>query len=525
MSAAIVIPVHNRRETTLRCLRNLRDGSLAPDFIIIVVDDGSSDGTAMAIRAEFPEATLVSGDGELYWTGAIVRGMERAIASGVSHLFWLNDDCLPEPGALEKMLEFLRTNPKSICGASCYVHDLNRSVETGFLRRKPLKAVGGLTEAEGVCGYCVGMPVTLCREIGLPDAERMPHYAADVIYTMLAHQQGYRVVLLDAAKVRLLDEKTPPTFTERARAWHGGTPDFVRSTFFMRKSPFFLKGQYWYHRYKYGFLLGSLFFLMKVFAWSWKTATCVSRASAPVAAGNFVHEPTSSKADSFMSIPDQLKRFPVVEATYKVLCNFGRLNLPEILPETLVTLEEDLLIPMAAPFSADLDAPSADLFFLLSLARTLGARRILEVGTFRARTTCALKLNCPDATVVSYDIARIDSPYRQRLETQPGIDLRLGSFSEAGTRLIAEAKFDLIFVDGSHTYDDALADSRLALQLIHPNGFIVWHDYRLNIPVTHRIRVPEALDHFAQETERRIYHVLGTTCAVHGPAFAPPAGR
>ncbi len=226
-----------------------------------------------------------------------------------------------------------------------------------------------------------------------------------------------------------------------------------------------------------------------------------------------------------MFIPDKLKRFPVIEATYKVLCNFGRLNLPEIQPESLTTLDEDLLVPMAPPFSADLDAPSADLFFLLSLARTLKPRRILEIGTFRARTTCALKLNCPEATVVSYDIAKIDSPYRQRLQDKVGVDLRLGSFSEAGQTLLAEEKFDLIFVDGSHTYDDALADSRLSVQLVQPTGFIVWHDYRPNIPVTHRIRVPEALDHFVQETQRHLYHVLGTTCAVHGPSFAAPAGR
>jgi hypothetical protein len=147
-------------------------------------------------------------------------------------------------------------------------------------------------------------------------------------------------------------------------------------------------------------------------------------------------------------IPDSLKRFPIIEATYNVLCNSGRLNLPAIPPERVVDLCEDVVIPMAAPLSADLDAPSADLFFLLSLARTRKPARILEIGTFRARTTCALKLNCPGATVVSYDIAAIESPYRSRILQQPGVDLRLGSFADAGPTLLAEEKYDLIFVDG-----------------------------------------------------------------------------
>jgi predicted O-methyltransferase YrrM len=224
-------------------------------------------------------------------------------------------------------------------------------------------------------------------------------------------------------------------------------------------------------------------------------------------------------------IPDSLKRFPIIEAVYNVLCNFGRLNLPSIAPERLVTNYGDIVIPMAAPLSAGLDAPAADLFFLLSLARTAMPRRILEIGTFRARTTCALKLNCPDATVVSYDIAEIQSPYRSRALKQPGVELRLGSFSNAGPALLAEEKYDLIFVDGSHTFDDALADSRIALQIVSPVGFVVWHDYRRNIPVTHSIRVPEALDRLVAEKGCAVHHVLGTTCAIYSPALADPKGK
>jgi hypothetical protein len=226
-----------------------------------------------------------------------------------------------------------------------------------------------------------------------------------------------------------------------------------------------------------------------------------------------------------MRIPDSLKRFPLVEAAYSVLGNFGRLNLPAIAPEQLIGLCEDILIPMAPPLSADLDAPGPDLFFLLSLARATRPRRILEIGTFRSRTTCALKLNCPEAKVVSYDIAEIPSPYRSRLLGLPGVELRLGSFADAGPALLAEEKYDLIFVDGSHTYRDALADSRIALQMVSPGGFVVWHDYRRNIPVTHSIRVPEALDRLVAETGLAVYHVTGTTCAIHSPALAPQKAR
>ena len=81
-----------------------------------------------------------------------------------------------------------------------------------------------------------------------------------------------------------------------------------------------------------------------------------------------------------MPIPNALKRFPIVEAVYRVFCNFGRLNLPEIDPEKLANLSHDLIVPVAAPLSLDLDSPTPDLFFLLALAKTLQPRRVLEVG-------------------------------------------------------------------------------------------------------------------------------------------------
>lgn len=69
--AFLVIPVRNRREITLRCLRHLRDHRDLDWLNVIVVDDGSTDGTSEAVRKEFREVQLVQGNGDLWWTGAI----------------------------------------------------------------------------------------------------------------------------------------------------------------------------------------------------------------------------------------------------------------------------------------------------------------------------------------------------------------------------------------------------------------------------------------------------------------------
>ena len=267
MRAAIIIPVHNRREVTLRCLRSLHQPGLPAGFAVIVVDDGSSDGTASAIAAEFPDVIIEHGDGEMYWTGGIVQGMSRALREGAGYLFWLNDDCLPEMGALAGMLRYLEDHPRTICGASCFVKGESEPVETAFRGRHRLSTIGGVTEVQGLSGYCVGMPATVAADIGLPDAGRLPHYAADSIYTLLAHRSGYRIVLLAEARATLLDGRTMPSLHERMRSARLAFPAFIRETFFATKSPFCMRGQYWYHRYKYGFFPGGILFIVKLCRW------------------------------------------------------------------------------------------------------------------------------------------------------------------------------------------------------------------------------------------------------------------
>ncbi|NEP20169.1 MAG: glycosyltransferase [Leptolyngbya sp. SIO4C1] len=79
----IIIPVHNRKTVTLRCLNHLAAINDLNNFQVLVVDDSSNDDTARAIRAQYPQVHLVIGSGDLWWTGAIKLGMEYAYAQCV----------------------------------------------------------------------------------------------------------------------------------------------------------------------------------------------------------------------------------------------------------------------------------------------------------------------------------------------------------------------------------------------------------------------------------------------------------
>ena len=71
------------QELTLACLRSLGAQQVPGVALdVFVLDDASSDGTSEAVAEQFPEVTVLHGDGELYWNG----GMRRAIAAADSPL-------------------------------------------------------------------------------------------------------------------------------------------------------------------------------------------------------------------------------------------------------------------------------------------------------------------------------------------------------------------------------------------------------------------------------------------------------
>ena len=204
---------------------------------------------------------------------------------------------------------------------------------------------------------------------------------------------------------------------------------------------------------------------------------------------------------------------PLATTLYTRVFENGKLSLDWVCPETLCPPTDSILFPVQYPLHAGEDAPLADMLFLLNLAKGRKARRILEVGTYRARTTYAFYLNCPEAEITSYDIQNLKSKYRDMLVLEPRVSLRLESFQEAEEKLKREKQYDFIFIDGSHKVDDVVRDSLLAFKIVANGGVIIWHDYRTSGYFTPLLRVPEGLKRLP--AKYKIYGVQGTTCAIY----------
>lgn len=142
---SIIIVSYNTCELTLACLRSLYHETRDITFEVIVVDNASSDGSADAIAAEFPQARLMLPGENLGFARANNLAAEQA---GGEYLLLLNPDTVVLDGALQTLHAFARQHP-----------------EAAIFGGRTLYADGSLNPTS-----CWGRPTpwsTFCRAIGL----------------------------------------------------------------------------------------------------------------------------------------------------------------------------------------------------------------------------------------------------------------------------------------------------------------------------------------------------------------------
>jgi rhamnopyranosyl-N-acetylglucosaminyl-diphospho-decaprenol beta-1,3/1,4-galactofuranosyltransferase len=107
-SVCAVVVTYNRKELLRECLEAVTGQSRGPDTVL-VVDNKSTDGTPDMVRAEFPSAELLELPTNEGSSGGFHEGMKAAAARGYDWLWVMDDDTIPNPDALEILLD-ARTN-------------------------------------------------------------------------------------------------------------------------------------------------------------------------------------------------------------------------------------------------------------------------------------------------------------------------------------------------------------------------------------------------------------------------------
>ena len=217
----VVIPVHNRVKFTLSCIESLKKQNIIKSLNIIVVDDGSNDNTRISIESAYPEITILSGNGKLFWGGAVNFGIKYVlkIKKKKDWVLLVNNDVEFSPNSISELLnECENKNRKAIIGSltlnfndKCTVVKSGTIVKNWFFNvTKHIYNNNNINEihlkneeVDFITGRCLLHPIEIFEKIGNYDSKNFLHYGADDEFSMRAKKFGYKILLCVSSLVYL----------------------------------------------------------------------------------------------------------------------------------------------------------------------------------------------------------------------------------------------------------------------------------------------------------------------------------
>ena len=177
---AAVIVTHNRRELLLESLAAVRAQTRPPD-LVVVIDNASADGSAAAVRERFADVQLVRLPENYGGAGGFACGMSAALAGGADWLWLMDDDTVPEPGALPAMLAAVARYPgrqpsllaSRVVWTDGRDHPMNTPRPWRFAGRKGRQAAAavGCLPVRSASFVSLLVRAADCRVAGLPRAD------------------------------------------------------------------------------------------------------------------------------------------------------------------------------------------------------------------------------------------------------------------------------------------------------------------------------------------------------------------
>lgn len=192
----IILPVHNRRAITTQFVQALKRQTF-PNANLILVDDGSTDGTADAVLAEFPNTHVISGDGNLWWGGGLQKGFDYLASippADEDVVLICNDDVIIEDDFIETGISLLNSRPPSLLLAQNLRKGDEMPLQTGMhVDRKEMRFRPAPAQNDINCLSTRGlfMHWGTIKQIGGFRLSLLPHYGSDFEFTMRAHAKGF----------------------------------------------------------------------------------------------------------------------------------------------------------------------------------------------------------------------------------------------------------------------------------------------------------------------------------------------
>jgi GT2 family glycosyltransferase/SAM-dependent methyltransferase/tetratricopeptide (TPR) repeat protein len=215
---SIIIPVCNKIELTRQCLQALAETTSGPSYEVIVVDNGSNDGTPEWLQTLGGDVLIIRNDENLGFAKACNQG--AASASG-EFLVFLNNDTVPLNGWLEALVEEVRNHRDVAVVGSKLLYEDRTVQHAGVVfdrQRRPyhvyqradsnLPAVNRRRELNAVTAACMLIRRAVFETVG-PFDEGFRNGFEDVDLCLKVREQGHRIVYQPRSVVLHLESQTP----------------------------------------------------------------------------------------------------------------------------------------------------------------------------------------------------------------------------------------------------------------------------------------------------------------------------
>jgi hypothetical protein len=251
---SIIIVNWNTKKYLLPCLKSILENKKGMGCEIIVVDNGSRDGSAGEVKEEFPSIDLIENERNLGFAKAVNQGLQKA--SG-RYLVLLNPDTQVKDGAIGRLVSFMDAHPDAgIAGAQLLNSDgskqnsianfpslatelLNKSLLRWLFPRKyPGKGrdYAESIEVDSVIGACLMVRRDAIEQVGLLDEDYFL-FLEETDWCFRMKKAGWKVYHVPQAEVYHFQGKSAEQDKKRAKV------EFYRSRYhFFKKNKGTLQG-------------------------------------------------------------------------------------------------------------------------------------------------------------------------------------------------------------------------------------------------------------------------------------------
>jgi len=223
ITVSVCITTYQARDYLRECLRSLRSTTQVP-FEVIIVDNGSQDGTVEMLQADFPNIKLFTNKTNEGFTKPTNKALR---ASQGQYLLLLNPDTIILPNAIDLLVRFLDAHPEAgICGPKVLNPDRTMQMQCRRGESRPWAVISyflGLSKVfpnskffsqylmsykdknktypvDGVSGSCMLIRKEVIDQIGYLD-EQFFAYQEDADFCFRARQAGWLIYYVPDAEV------------------------------------------------------------------------------------------------------------------------------------------------------------------------------------------------------------------------------------------------------------------------------------------------------------------------------------